>query len=423
MSDLWWQNLIIYELYVDKFAGSFSGLTGRLEYLSDLGINCIWVLPHYPSPMVDGGYDVSDYRSVRAGLGTIDDFREFVLIAHKSGIRVIVDLVLNHTSTQHPWFLEASSLKESPRRNYYLWSQDASELSKGINAFPQLKSSNWIYNAHLNEYYYSTFYPEQADLDWTNQEVVAEFKDIMRYWLDMGVDGFRLDAVSHLSKKEGTSCKNLPEVHEIVKQFRKFVDTNYPGRILIGEATGYPGEVKPYFGKGDEFHLLFNFFLTEKLFLLFAKNEVGRLHDVVSAMADIPEGCGWISFLTNHDATSVHELPEADQRVVIDYIDPARRFGFEPGLSSALRLMSATQGDERLLREMYEILFSLDGPHSIYYGEEIGMVNAQLSTRPLDAREYIRASFDWQSAKNQEANAQSLLHFVRRLVKMSTKVD
>ena len=252
----WWQKTVIYSTYVDKFAGDFATMTGRLDYLSRLGVGCLHILPFYPSPLVDDGYDISNYCDVRKELGTLEDFTRFTEEAHRHGIRVMIDLVLNHTSTQHPWFIEASSSPNSPKRDFYLWSKAGNEYAGAANPFSVIKSSNWIVNPAGNNHYFSTFYPEQADLNWNNTEVFAAMMGVIDFWTAHGVDGFRLDAAAHLIKKEGTGCVSLPETHIVLKRIRAYLDAHHPGVALLGEAHGQDPipVLKSYFGDGDECH-------------------------------------------------------------------------------------------------------------------------------------------------------------------------
>ena len=232
----WWKSAKIYELYIDKFAGDLKGLTQKLDYFTELGVDCLHLLPHYPSPMVDGGYDVADYRGVRPELGTLDDFKILVEQAHTKNICVIIDFVLNHTSEAHPWFVEARASKHNPKRDYYLWSECGTEFANAINAFPDIKPGNWIYNEQTSDYYFATFYPQQPDLNWNNPQIVQEMLTIIDFWVNLGVDGFRLDAVPHLIKRGDTTCKGLPEVHAILKKIRTHIEARWPEVVLLAEA-------------------------------------------------------------------------------------------------------------------------------------------------------------------------------------------
>ncbi|MEX2053103.1 MAG: alpha-amylase family glycosyl hydrolase, partial [Candidatus Paceibacterota bacterium] len=244
----WWKDIVIYETYVDKFARDFKGLTEKLGYLEDLGINCIHLLPFFPSPRVDDGYDVSDYTNVQSELGTIEDAKSFISQASKHGIRVMIDLVFNHTSTQHPWFKEASSSPDSLKREYYLWSKTGEEYPEAYNPFEHLKPKSWILDPTSGQYYFSTFYPEQADLNWDNPEVEREFLNIMDFWVDAGVSLFRLDAASFLIKRDGTNCRHLPETHTVLKRIRRHIEENYPHVALLAEVHAPIEKAIEYFG-------------------------------------------------------------------------------------------------------------------------------------------------------------------------------
>ncbi|MCA9382228.1 trehalose synthase [Candidatus Dojkabacteria bacterium] len=414
-SNKWWKDAIIYELYIDKFADDLKGLTRKLDYLSNLGVNCIWILPHYPSPMVDDGYDISDYKSVRENLGTVEDFQEFLDKAHLKGIRVITDLVLNHTSSKHPWFIEASSSKDNPKRDYYLWSDDKEKYKEGMNAFPQIKPENWIFNAAANDYYYATFYPEQPDLNWDNKEVVSEMLEVMKFWLDMGVDGFRLDAIPHMIKVDGTDCYNQPKVHELVKEIRKFIDSNYSDRILLAEAYGFAKDVKKYFGNDDECRMAFNFNLMNYIYLALAKGDDEIARKVAEETFDIPEDCQWATFLRNHDELALSFLPEDDVNTVLDYVDPERKFMFRSG-DTSVRLATAMQNDKTRILKAFELLLTLPGSPVIYYGSELGMQNENISPPPLDTRRYVRGKIDWNEAEKQMKDEDSIYNGVKRMI-------
>src|SRR3989338_3948416 len=265
--NLWWKKAIIYEVYVDKFAGNFKGLAEKLPYLKNLGINCIWLLPHYPSPMIDDGYDVSDYLGVRRELGTLDDFKQFTKKAHEAGIKIIIDLVLNHVSIEHRWFQE--------RKDFFIWSKTGREFSGAVNPFSHIKPSNWILDKTSGEYYFATFYPQQADLNWQNPEVFTEIMKVIDFWIDWGIDGFRLDAARFLIKKEGTECINLPETHTVLKKIRSYVESRKSDVILLAEVNGELEKVKEYFGNGDECHMAFHFHLMSAMFLSLKRGDVG----------------------------------------------------------------------------------------------------------------------------------------------------
>jgi len=314
MDSAWWINSVIYELYVDRFAGNFAGLTDKLDYFTYLGINTIWLLPHYPSPLVDDGYDISDYRGIRPDLGSMDDFDRFIAAARSKGLKVIIDLVLNHTSDAHPWFVESRSSRDNPRRDWYLWSDNQNRFSGAFVHFADQKGSNWIYNEPTGDYYYASFYPQQPDLNWDNPDVRQAMFDVADYWLDKGVSGFRLDAVARLVKRDGTNCYALPETHEILKRLRAHVDAKYPGTVLLAETGGWPGEARTFFGSGDECHLVLNFPLAVELLSAVTTRDLSRVNAVWDQSGGIPDTCRWGVFLTNHDSVDLFFLSNEDQK-------------------------------------------------------------------------------------------------------------
>jgi maltose alpha-D-glucosyltransferase/alpha-amylase len=414
-SNYWWKNIVIYEMYVEKFGGTFSGAAERLDYLVSLGVDCIHLLPHYPSPMIDDGYDVTDYMAVREDLGTLKDFRDFLNRAHKLGMKVIIDFVLNHTSTQHPWFAEARGSKDSDKREYYLWSSMGKELLQAPNLFPDLKSSNWIYNKTTNDYYFSTFHQEQADLNWNNPKVFSEMAKVMDFWVALGVDGFRLDAASHLVKKEGTSSDGLPETHKIIKRIRRYLDRRSPGIILLAEVCESVENTKKYFGRGDECHLVYNFPLVPEIMLALKNGDSGRVRRFASKLALIPKSCDWANFLGHHDEMSLSVAAPARQEELFDYYDPEKRHRFGHGISLRTATMLG-QNKEKML-EAFQLLFSVPGSSIIYYGDEIGMENEAIPFSEKDTRKSLRAEFPWEIAKQQAQNPESLLSGVATMAK------
>ncbi|MDP3947590.1 MAG: alpha-amylase family glycosyl hydrolase [bacterium] len=410
----WWTNAVIYEAYVDKFAGTFAQFSERLDYLEALGINCIHVLPHYPSPMADIGYDVSDYRAVRSELGTLVDFSRFTKQARQRGIRVIVDLVLNHTSDEHPWFLEARSSRTSPRRNFYIWSNDGKNLLEAINPFGHIKHGTWIANPATEDYFYSSFYPEQADLNWDNPNVLTEFLGIMDFWVAHGASGFRLDAVAYLIKREGTRSRGLPETHAVIKKLRAHVEAHYPEVVLLGEVSAPLDALKTFFGAGDECHLLYHFPMAKLMMVALTTGDRATLEAQIAASGGIPENCAWAFFLRNHDELSLATLPEKERARLFALLDSYGKYRFGSGI--ALRLASIFGGDEKKLRQALALLFSLRGTVVLYYGDEIGMKNDERRKPVPDAREYVRGVFDLAEARRAMADAHSLWAYVSRLI-------
>jgi maltose alpha-D-glucosyltransferase / alpha-amylase len=397
----WWKNIVIYEVYVDKFADTFSGLAGKLDYLKSFGISCIHLLPHYPSPMFDDGYDITDYKNVRQDLGTLDDFKQFVENAHKLGIKVIVDFVLNHTSTRHPWFIEARSSKNNSKRDFYLWSKTGKELATAPNLFPDIKNNNWIYNSPTNDYYFSTFHQEQADVNWDNPEVFDQMMSILDFWVALGVDGFRLDAVSHLIKREDTICDGLPETHALLKKIRAYLDSRYNGIILLAEVGGSIPETKKYFSQGDECHLVYNFPLVGYL-LMALKNESKTLPKAfLDSMADIPKNCAFANFLGHHDEMALGMMDKKEQDELLVHFDPDSKHRFASGIS--LRMATMLSGDKIKIKEAFDLLVSVPGVPIIYYGDEVGMENDVLHQEEKDTRKSMRAKFDWNTKGRDES--------------------
>ena len=417
MESQWWQNAYIYELYIDKFASDIRGLTERLDYFERLGISALHILPHYPSPMLDDGYDVSDYRAVRKDLGTLDDFKALLAGAHARGIRIIVDFVANHVSTEHPWFLKAKISRTNPERDYFLWSDSGSEFAEAPNPFPDIKNSNWTRNEATGDFYYSSFYPEQADLNWDNPAVFQAMFDNLKFWVDLGVDGFRLDAVGFLIKRDKTRCLDLPETHAILKKIRAHVDSVSGGTVvLLGEVHQSIKETQKYFGNGDECHLLYNFPLMEQMLLALVNGNSGGVDVMMRASADIPSNCQWATFLRNHDEISLTTLVDSDRRGLVDHMDPTHRYPFNRGTTTSLRLGSAFAHEPDRLRAAFELLYSLPGVPVLYYGEEIGMRNLPLIPGVVDTRKYVRGPFDWSAAEKQIADPGSLFNHVASLI-------
>lgn len=401
----WYFRAIIYEVYVDKFAVNFRGLIAKLDYFNYLGINTLWLLPHYPSPMVDGGYDVSDYTSVRPALGDMHDFDEFLERAHQKGIRVMTDLVLNHTSSEHPWFVSARSSKVAPKRDWYLWSDHPDRFSDAFVHFENIKNSNWIQNPQTNDYYYASFYPEQPDLNWDNPEVYEAMLEVMKFWLGRGVDGFRLDAISRLVKRDNTNCFALPETHQIIKRFRADIGREYPDAIFLAESGGWPNEAKTFFGEGDECQMVLNFPLASNLLAGAYTKDLTGAQRVWEESGGIPEDARWGVFLTNHDSVDLFFLDEeARKKLAPDNV------GF------SARLAEIYKGDVEKILWAFKEQFRFPGVPIVYYGNEIGMTNARLNGKPSDERENVRGDFDWDMAKQQMDDPNSLLNKIRNII-------
>jgi maltose alpha-D-glucosyltransferase / alpha-amylase len=416
-NNFWWKEAKIYELYVDKFAGNFKNLTAQLDYFTKLGVNTLHILPHYPSPMQDGGYDVMDYLNVRPELGTLEDFDAFVTEAHERGIRIIVDMVLNHISEHHPWFIEARTNKESLKRDYFLWSETGAELASAWNAPSGFKESNWIRNEPTNDYYYATFYPYQPDLNWDNPEVFDAMMANMDFWADRGVDGFRLDAALALVKRDVEDSLGLPETHDVIKHIRKHLDEKYDGRIaLLAEAHQEVHRLKQFFGDGDECHLIYHFPMMEALFLALMFDEPERVEEMSAKSEGIPDNCAWVNFLRNHDEVSLATLPLIRRNTLITLLDPKGEYLFNNARVTSVRLANIFESDPERIREAVRLLYSAPGANVMYYGDEIGMRNLPREYGVVDTRIFVRGPFDWEEAEKQMANPDSLFHSIASIV-------
>lgn len=413
----WWKKAKLYELYVDKFATDLNRLTAKLDYFTDLGINTLHLLPHYPSPMADDGYDVSDYRNVRPELGTLADFERFVQAAHAQDIRVVVDLVLNHTSQLHPWFIEARSSKSNQKRDYYLWSETGTEFPLIKSGIRDIKEKNWIANPATGDFYFATFYPQQPDLNWDNPEVFREMLEIMFFWAERGVDGFRLDAAAHLIKREGSDSRGLPETHALLKRIRAALEEKFLEVILLAEAHQSLSDTKKYFGDGDECHMAYHFTLMEQMWLTLQHGDPLSLQKVVDESRDIPESCQWAIFLRNHDEISFATLEPGLREALVKYLDPESLYSFKKGEATSMRLGSVYANNREGMRKASRLLYSLPGSPIMYYGDEIGMQNLPHEENILDSRRYVRGAFDWKLAQLERKDPTSLFHEVAALIK------
>ena len=398
---LWYKDAVIYQLHVKTFAdgngdgvGDFKGLTGKLSYLRDLGLNCLWLLPMYPSPFRDDGYDIADYRSIHPSYGTLDDFAEFLDAAHAHRLRVVTELVLNHTSDQHAWFKEARRSRDDPRRDWYVWS-DTDDRYAGVRIiFVDTERSNWAWDADSKQYYWHRFFSHQPDLNYDNPLVREEMWNVMKFWLDLGVDGFRVDAVPYLIEREGTSCENLPETHEVLRFLRTRLDENFTDRMLLAEANQWPEDVRHYFGDGDEFHMAFHFPLMPRIFMAVRLEDRKPLVEIVERTPDIPDTCQWGIFLRNHDELTLEMVTEVERDYMYDEYarDPAARIN----VGIRRRLAPLLDGDRRRIELMNGLLMSLPGSPIIYYGDEIGMGDNVY----LGDRNGVRTPMQWNGGWN-----------------------
>ncbi len=396
---LWYKNAVFYELPIRSFAdgngdgkGDFTGLTSRLDYLCQLGVDCLWLLPMYPSPLMDGGYDISDFTGIHPDFGNLDDFILFLAEAHRRGLRVIVDLVMNHTSDQHPWFQAARRDRHSPYRNYYVWSDTDQKYSRARIIFLDTEPSNWTWDDLAGQYYWHRFYACQPDLNYDNPDVRREMLGVVKFWLDLGVDGFRADAVPYLFEREGTDCENLPETHAFLKELRSFVEAHYPGRILLCEANQWPEQVRAYFGQGDEFHMGFHFPVMPRLFMALRQGDRSPLVWITQRTPAIPESCQWCTFLRNHDELTLEMVtPEERQWMWQEYAPEPR---MRQNLGIRRRLAPLLDNDRRKIELANSLLFTLPGSPVIYYGDEIGMGDHIW----LDDRDGLRTPMQWDAS-------------------------
>lgn len=397
----WYKDAIFYELYVRAFydgsgdgQGDFKGLIQKLDYLQELGVDCIWLLPIYPSPLRDDGYDVADFYGIHPDYGTLDDFKAMLDEAHKRGLRIITDLVLNHTSDQHPWFKEARTSRESPRRDYYVWSDTDQKYREARIIFVDSQASNWEYDPQTGQYYWHRFFSHQPDLNYDNPTVQQAMLDVMRFWLDLGVDGFRADAVPYLFEREGTSCENLPETHAYLKRLRAFMDANYPGRILLSEANQWPEDTRLYFGDGDEFHMAFHFPVMPRIFMALAQADRQPILDILARTSPIPESCQWCTFLRCHDELTLEMVTEEERAFLWSSYAPEPRMRLNLGIRR--RLAPLLDNDRRKIELANSILFTLPGSPIIYYGDEIGMGDSIW----LKDRDGLRTPMQWSDEGN-----------------------
>lgn len=412
-NNLWYKDAIFYEVYVRAFYdsnsdghGDLKGLIQKLDYLQDLGITCLWLLPIYPSPLKDDGYDISNYYGVHPSYGTLDDFKALLDAAHERGLRVIMDLVLNHTSDQHPWFLAARANPNSIFRNYYVWSESSLKYRDARIIFTDAEESNWAWDESSKQYYWHRFFSSQPDLNYDNPLVQEEMQKAISFWFDLGVDGFRADAVPYLIEREGTSSENLPETHAYLKKIRRFINKNYPGRILLAEANQWPEDVLPYFGKGnDEFHMGFNFPIMPRIFMSIRKADRTQLVWIMSRTPFLREKNQWVMFLRNHDELTLEMVTEDERQWMWENFAPEPRMRLNLGIRR--RLAPLLDNDRRKIELAHSLLFTLPGSPIIYYGDEIGMGDNIW----LHDRNGVRTPMQWDAESNagfSEAPAQSI---------------
>ena len=410
---LWYKDAVIYELHVKAFfdsdnngVGDFSGLLQKLDYLQELGVNTLWLLPFYPSPMRDDGYDISDYRKIYAEYGDMADFKLFIKEAHRRNLKVISELVINHTSDQHPWFQAARRAPPgSSKRNFYVWSGNDHKFPETRIIFSDSEKSNWAWDEVAHAYYWHRFFSHQPDLNFNHPQVVKAVIRIMRFWLDHGVDGLRLDAIPYLCVRDGTNNENLPETHAVIKQMRAVMDKYYQNRVFLAEVNQWPEDVREYFSEGDECHMAYNFPLMPRMFMAIAQEDRHPIVDIIRQTPDIPESCQWATFLRNHDELTLEMVTDKERDYMYQTyaVDNRARLNF--GIRR--RLAPLMENENNKIRLMNSLLLSLPGSPIIYYGDEIGMGDNLF----LGDRNGVRTPMQWSPDRNagfSRADPQSL---------------
>lgn len=412
-ANIWYKNAVIYQLHVKSFRdsngdgiGDFKGLATKLNYIQDLGCTAIWLLPFYPSPLKDDGYDIADYRSIHPHYGTLQDFRHFLNEAHRRNIKIITELVINHTSDQHAWFQHSRAAKPGDKwRDYYVWSDSPQKYAEARIIFKDFETSNWTWDPVANAYYWHRFYSCQPDLNYDNPEVQAEIFKIMEFWLDMGVDGMRLDAIPYLYQREGTDCENLPETHAFLKKLRAFVDSHYTDRMLLAEANQWPEQTAAYFGNADECHMAFHFPVMPRLFMSLQMEDRFPIIDIMEQTPAAPDNCQWAIFLRNHDELTLEMVTDEERGYM--YRAYAKDAQARINLGIRRRLAPLLENNRQKIELLNILLFSLPGSPIIYYGDEIGMGDNYY----LNDRNGVRTPMQWDSNANagfSEANPQKL---------------
>jgi len=444
----WYKDVVLYELYVRAFRdadgnghGDLAGVIEKLDYLVWLGVDVVWLLPIYPSPLYDDGYDIADFYGVHPDYGSIGDVQRLLEEAHARGLKVITDLVLNHTSADHPWFQESRRSRDNPRSDWYVWSDDPERYAGTRIIFTDTETSNWTYDPERGQYYWHRFFRHQPDLNYDNPDVREEMKRIVRFWLDLGFDGFRMDAIPYLFEREGTNNENIPETHAFLKELRAHVDEVKPGALLLGEVNQWPEDTLPYFGDGhDELPLLFHFPVMPRLYMALADGTRDAIVRILGRTPPIPPGCQWVVFLRNHDELTLEMVTEEERQRMWQRFAPDQRMRLNLGIRR--RLAPLLDNDRRRIELMHAILMSLPGTPILYYGDEIGMGD----NIHLEDRDGVRTPMQWNDEPGagfssapvlyapviddpvyghqrvnvaaQRADAGSLVHAVRALVRV-----
>ena len=400
---LWYKDAVFYELHARSFfdsdgdgKGDFAGMAQKMAYVKDLGIDCIWIQPMYPSPLLDDGYDISDFCGIHPDFGTVEDFKALVDEAHRHGLRVVTDFVMNHCSSLHPWFVEARTDRSSPKRDYFVWTDDPALYDEARVIFIDTLESNWTFDETARQYYWHRFFPHQPDLNFDNPAVWEEMFTAARFWLDMGLDGFRCDAIPYLYERVGTNCENLNETHDFLKAFRAMIDREYPGKLLLAEANQWPADVIEYFGTEDEpeFHMGFHFPVMPRIFLSVKREEPSAILEIMRATPETPPDAQWCIFLRNHDELTLEMVTEDERQELWSDYAPEPRMRCNLGIRR--RLAPLVDNDPTVLRLLNALMFSLPGSPIVYYGDEIGMGD---NIRLFD-RNGVRTPMQWNAEPN-----------------------
>ncbi len=398
---LWYKTALFYEVLIRGFydsdnngTGDIRGVTEQLDYLEWLGVDCLWLLPFYQSPLRDGGYDISDFFSVLPEYGDLADAVELVEQAHKKGIRVIADLVINHTSDQHPWFLESRQDRTNPKADWYVWNDDDQKYPDARIIFVDTERSNWSWDSQRQQYYWHRFFSHQPDLNFDNPEVCQSILDVVRFWIDIGLDGFRLDAVPYLFERAGTNGENLPETHDYLKRLRKEIESTHPNTVLLAEANQWPADVVDYFGSGDECHMCFHFPLMPRMFMAVRREQRYPITEILTQTPEIPDGCQWGIFLRNHDELTLEMVTDEERDYM--YTEYAKDPRMKRNIGIGRRLASLVDNDRRVAELLHGLLFALPGSPVLYYGDEIGMGDNIY----LGDRDGVRTPMQWTPDRN-----------------------
>ena len=395
------KHAVFYEIHTRAFfdgnddgSGDLRGVTDKLDYLQWLGVDCIWLLPLYPSPLRDGGYDIADFTNVHQDYGTVEDFRQLIEAAHQRGIRVIADLVMNHTSSDHPWFQASRSDPDGPYGDWYVWSDSDEPWQEARIIFLDTEPSNWTWDPVRGQYFWHRFFSHQPDLNYGNPEVQQAMLDVLRFWLDLGIDGFRMDAIPYLYERDGTNGENLPESHAYLKRVREEIDASYADKVLLAEANQWPEDVVEYFGDGDECHMCFHFPVMPRMFMSLRREDATPIYEILERTPPIPENCQWGLFLRNHDELTL-EMVTDDERDYM-YNEYAKDPRMKLNLGIRRRLAPLLDGGRDEIQLLHAIMFSLPGSPVLYYGDEIGMGDNIF----LGDRDGVRTPMQWTGDRN-----------------------